>query len=87
MWYDREKSRRVSRPAAKKRKGERKMTAEVFLSVVIICGIYVVCQLISKVTRYKVPELVIFMVALIILGGDSSTFCLVIYLKQQDFLR
>ena len=46
------------------------MTAEVFLSVVMICGIYVVCQLISKVTRYKVPELVIFMVALIILGGQ-----------------
>lgn len=46
------------------------MTAEVFLSVVIICGIYVVCQFISKVTRYKVPELVIFMVALIILGGQ-----------------
>lgn len=46
------------------------MTAEVFMSVAIICGIYVVCELIGKLTHYKVPTLVIFMVALIILGGQ-----------------
>ncbi|MGN0659062.1 MAG: hypothetical protein ACI4LA_05595 [Emergencia sp.] len=46
------------------------MTAEVFLSVVIICGIYVVCELVGKLLHYKIPVLVLFMAVLIIFGGQ-----------------
>ena len=46
------------------------MTAEVFLAIIIICGIYVACEIVGKLIHYKVSPLVIFMFALVIFGGQ-----------------
>lgn len=46
------------------------MTAECFLAIVILCGIFTVCEIIGKFTDYKIPTLVLVMVIFVIFGGQ-----------------
>lgn len=46
------------------------MTTEVFLAIVIVCGIFAVCEVLGKLTRYAVPTLVLVMFVFIIFGGE-----------------
>lgn len=46
------------------------MTTEVFLAIIIVCGIFAVCEVFGKLTRYAIPTLVLVMFVFIILGGE-----------------
>ena len=46
------------------------MTAECFFAIVVICGIFVVCEVIGKLLGYKIPPLVLVMVIFIVFGGQ-----------------
>lgn len=46
------------------------MTTEVFLAIVIVCGIFAVCEVLGKLTRYAVPTLVLVMFVFVIFGGE-----------------
>lgn len=46
------------------------MTAECFQAIIVICGIFTVCELIGKKINYKIPTLVLVMIVFIIFGGQ-----------------
>lgn len=46
------------------------MTTEVFLAIVIVCGIFAACEVFGKLTRYAIPTLVLVMFVFIIFGGE-----------------
>lgn len=46
------------------------MTTEVFLAIIIVCGIFTACEIFGKLTRYMVPTLVLVMLVFIVLGGE-----------------
>ncbi len=46
------------------------MSIATFAAVLIICGIYVVCELVGKASNYKIPILVLFMLVLLVFGGQ-----------------
>ena len=49
------------------------MTAECFQAIIVICGIFTVCELIGKKINYKIPTLVLVMIVFIIFGGAGNT--------------